>query len=279
MPPKKAIDVSKPVTGDEGTPAKDQPLREGVNIEDLNLPKSIVTRLAKGVLPPNTQIQGNAMLAMTKSATSSKIRVHQSARRAVLIETPRGNEIAIQEGRKTLASRDIISALKALEFPDWEERLQAELDSENLGPAHVLSEYTEIQTDKRLNYRKKVADNKVGTAEGAQAAEGEDGNNDLGEGGSHQDRDGQPAAKKARLELGATSGMDESVMIQEGDQMGEHTADESGEDDENPADEAEDDEDENEEDHEERLEVEDQLEDIEPQEAEDEALDNGEDSD
>lgn len=33
------------------------------------MPKSIVTRLAKGVLPPNTQIQGNAMLAMSKSAT------------------------------------------------------------------------------------------------------------------------------------------------------------------------------------------------------------------
>jgi len=37
--------------------------------QDLNLPKSIVTRLAKGVLPPNTQVQGNAMLATTKSAT------------------------------------------------------------------------------------------------------------------------------------------------------------------------------------------------------------------
>jgi len=185
----------------------------------------------------------------------------------VLIESPRGNEIAHQEGRKTLASRDIISALKALEFPDWEDRLQAELDK-----------YTEIQTDKRLNYKKKVADNKVGTAEGAQAGEGGDGNNDLGEGGSHQDREGQPAAKKARLEPGVTSDIDSSVMIQEGgDQMGEHTADESGEDDENHPDEAEDDEDEG--DHEERLEVEDQLEDIEPQEAEDEALDNGEDSD
>lgn len=40
-----------------------------IQLKDLNLPKSIVTRLAKGVLPPNTQIQGNAMLAMTKSAT------------------------------------------------------------------------------------------------------------------------------------------------------------------------------------------------------------------
>ncbi|RDW94552.1 hypothetical protein BP5796_00315 [Coleophoma crateriformis] len=90
MPPRKS-DASKAtaattavtavVTGDEGagTPAKEtketkeakekEVRGDGVNIEDLNLPKSIVTRLAKGVLPPNTQIQGNAMLAMSKSAT------------------------------------------------------------------------------------------------------------------------------------------------------------------------------------------------------------------
>lgn len=37
--------------------------------QDLTLPKSIITRLAKGVLPPNTQIQTNAILAMSKSAT------------------------------------------------------------------------------------------------------------------------------------------------------------------------------------------------------------------
>ncbi|CAL3971179.1 unnamed protein product, partial [Diplocarpon coronariae] len=36
---------------------------------DLSMPKSIVTRLAKGVLPPNTQIQGNATIAISKSAT------------------------------------------------------------------------------------------------------------------------------------------------------------------------------------------------------------------
>jgi DNA polymerase epsilon subunit 3 len=101
MPPRKSSDVSKVVTGDEETPTKEVPGKEGINVDvcdlpyllfagsaadarprvmtneelywlnwqDLNLPKSIVTRLAKGVLPPNTQIQGNAMLAMTKSAT------------------------------------------------------------------------------------------------------------------------------------------------------------------------------------------------------------------
>lgn len=42
---------------------------ETLSVEDLNLPKSIVQRLAKGVLPPNTQIQKDALLAMSKGAT------------------------------------------------------------------------------------------------------------------------------------------------------------------------------------------------------------------
>ena len=33
------------------------------------MPKSIITRLAKGVLPSNTQIQANAILALSKSTT------------------------------------------------------------------------------------------------------------------------------------------------------------------------------------------------------------------
>ncbi|TVY85373.1 DNA polymerase epsilon subunit D [Lachnellula suecica] len=247
MPPKKVV-VPQTATGDEGTPAKDQPVRDGVNIEDLNLPKSIVTRLAKGVLPPNTQIQGNAMLAMTKSAT---VFVNYLASHA--------NELAQQEGRKTLAVRDVFAALDDLEFPDWKERLQAELDK-----------YTEIQTDKRNNYRKKVAD-KAGAAEGVQGEEG----TDVGEGDSLLDQDGQPAAKKVRLGPEASDGV---MRQQEGDQMGENTADEDVEDDDNPPDEAEDDEDDEEEQGEERLEVEEQL-DTEQREAEDEALDNGEDSD
>ncbi|KAL8763389.1 MAG: hypothetical protein Q9184_000777 [Pyrenodesmia sp. 2 TL-2023] len=53
-------------TGDEGTPAKE---KDGVNIEDLSLPRSMVQRLAKGVLPPNTQIQKDAITAMSKGAT------------------------------------------------------------------------------------------------------------------------------------------------------------------------------------------------------------------
>jgi DNA polymerase epsilon subunit 3 len=49
--------------------SKPQMQCETNNPQDLNLPKSIVQRLAKGVLPPNTQIQKDALLAMSKSAT------------------------------------------------------------------------------------------------------------------------------------------------------------------------------------------------------------------
>lgn len=37
--------------------------------QDLSLPKSMIARLAKGVLPANTQIQKEALLALHKSAT------------------------------------------------------------------------------------------------------------------------------------------------------------------------------------------------------------------
>lgn len=40
-----------------------------VSIEDVTLPRSIITRLAKGMLPPNTQIQSNAVLGICKGAT------------------------------------------------------------------------------------------------------------------------------------------------------------------------------------------------------------------
>jgi len=76
--------------GDEGTPAKtskgatselgvevvlhssatgSQDIKDSSISQDLNLPRSIINRLAKGILPPNTQIQKDALLAISKGAT------------------------------------------------------------------------------------------------------------------------------------------------------------------------------------------------------------------
>ncbi|KAK5005069.1 hypothetical protein LTR39_006018, partial [Cryomyces antarcticus] len=43
--------------------------RDGLSVEDLSLPRSMIQRLSKGVLPPNTSIQKDALLALSKSAT------------------------------------------------------------------------------------------------------------------------------------------------------------------------------------------------------------------
>lgn len=40
-----------------------------ISSQDLSLPKSMIGRLAKGVLPANTQIHKDALLALHKSAT------------------------------------------------------------------------------------------------------------------------------------------------------------------------------------------------------------------
>ncbi|KDN69850.1 putative histone-like transcription factor and archaeal histone [Colletotrichum sublineola] len=107
--------------------------RDALTVEDLNLPKSIITRLAKGVLPPNTQIQGNAVLAMSKSAT---VFINYLASHA--------NEITVNANKKTVSAEDVFKALDEIEFG--------------------FLQYNQIQSAKRNNYRQKVAAKKGGSA-------------------------------------------------------------------------------------------------------------------
>ncbi|EHL02413.1 hypothetical protein M7I_1488 [Glarea lozoyensis 74030] len=145
--------------------------------------------------------------------------------------------INIENGKKTLDTHDVFAALDTLEFPDWRERLEAE-----------LAKYKEITADKRSKAKKTAADKSEDTQDG---------------------QDGQPVAKKVRL--------DGQGQVEEKTEGAENTADEAGNtaDEEGSGEEAEEEEEEEEEGEKEGEEVED------PQatEVEDEALDNGEDSD
>ncbi|KAL2875364.1 hypothetical protein SGCOL_009406 [Colletotrichum sp. CLE4] len=114
--------------------------RDALTIEDLSLPKSIITRLAKGVLPPQTQIQANAVLAMGKSAT---VFINYLASHA--------NEITTNAGKKTVSAEDVFKALDDIEFGFLREPLEQE-----------FAKYTQIQNAKRTNYRNKVAAKKGG---------------------------------------------------------------------------------------------------------------------
>ncbi|EFY89759.1 CBF/NF-Y family transcription factor [Metarhizium acridum CQMa 102] len=108
--------------------------KDTTTIEDLTLPKSIITRLAKGVLPPNTQIQANAILAMSKSAT---VFINYLASHA--------NENTVNAGKKTVAPADVFKALDEVEFSFLKGPLEAE-----------FARFSQIQTEKRTSYRQKA---------------------------------------------------------------------------------------------------------------------------
>ncbi|RKU39832.1 hypothetical protein DL546_000560 [Coniochaeta pulveracea] len=108
--------------GDHNPKGKSRADPDTITIEDLTLPKSIIPRLAKGVLPPNTQIQANAILALSKSAT---VFINHLANAA--------NEITLMSGKKTIMPPDVFRALDDVEYGFMRERLEAEFATANGG--------------------------------------------------------------------------------------------------------------------------------------------------
>jgi DNA polymerase epsilon subunit 3 len=104
------------------------------NQQDYNLPKTMVQRLSKGVLPPNTQIQKDALLAISKSATVFINYLSSVA-----------NEQAQRANKKTIQPKDVLDAIHLTEFDSFLPRLEAELEK-----------YNAVQCDKRNTYRRKV---------------------------------------------------------------------------------------------------------------------------
>ncbi|KAH8731019.1 histone-fold-containing protein [Phaeosphaeriaceae sp. PMI808] len=187
MPPRKnnastGPEEDIPVPKSASKEAKD----DALGVEDLNLPKSIVQRLAKGVLPPNTQIQKDALLAMSKSATVF-----------VSYITSCAAEHAARSGKKTVMPKDVFDAMIELEFDFMLPRLEAE-----------VTKFTSIQADKRNTYRKKVREEKKAVKEKV----GPDGvivvQGDV--------EDSPPAAKRARLD--GEGGVSEDDGAEEGDE-------------------------------------------------------------
>ncbi|MCJ1428738.1 hypothetical protein MMC29_006649 [Sticta canariensis] len=157
MAPRKNNASQIPTTADETTPTKE---KDGVNIEDLALPRTMVQRLAKGVLPPNTQIQKDAITAMSKSATvfvNYLSQAHVPLPQFIRIK-PSANTSTIPTTRKTISPEAVLDALAELEFEDFLPRVQAE-----------LKRFNEVQTGKRNEYRRKLKE-KEGTENGAGGA-------------------------------------------------------------------------------------------------------------
>lgn len=199
-----------------------------LSVEDLNLPKSIVQRLAKGVLPPNTQIQKDALLAMSKGATVfvNYLTSAYAVPSPLLYECAHTDcidsaaEEALRSGRKSVMPADVFAAMRELEFEFMLPRLEAE-----------VTKFTSIQADKRNTYRKKIREEKRAKNDPdgmSMMTNGETSFMSVGTTGP----DDEPRAKKARLD-GEAEGSDE-----EGPDEAQDVEDEEVEDDEIVEDEA-----------------------------------------
>ncbi|PWN23093.1 histone-fold-containing protein [Microstroma glucosiphilum] len=86
-------------------------------IDQFELPRAVVTRVAKAELPDSVQIRKDAILAVSKSAT-----IFISYLAAV------ADEIAKQDSRKTISTQDVLEGLALMEFPaEVQSKLKAEL--------------------------------------------------------------------------------------------------------------------------------------------------------
>ncbi|GAB7348582.1 hypothetical protein MBLNU459_g6968t1 [Dothideomycetes sp. NU459] len=277
MPGRKS-NISTAANGEEGSPAA--PARAGrestgMSVEDLSLPRTMISRLAKGVLPPNTSIHKDALLALSKSATVFVNFLASKCKKIALVTNfslfPSSNEYATLAGKKTIQPHDVIMALKDSELDAFIPKLEAE-----------LKKYNTVQCDKRNSYRRIVKEKKAAAAAGSHDDNGDasalDGS--LVANGDHSTRDGdERPSKKLRREPGDE--VDELAEEEEADGDGEDYADDGVE---NEADELGEDDDEAMEDEDDHFE--DAVEEVDEEEDQvagdgmrDEALDDGEESD
>ncbi|KAG5719185.1 DNA polymerase epsilon subunit 3 [Termitomyces sp. T112] len=85
-------------------------------IENFELPKSLVTKIAKSALPDNAKLQKETVLSLVKGST---VFINYLAATA--------HDVAISKQHKSISASDVLKALETIEFGDLVENLQNEL--------------------------------------------------------------------------------------------------------------------------------------------------------
>ncbi|KIW89970.1 uncharacterized protein Z519_09400 [Cladophialophora bantiana CBS 173.52] len=147
---------------------------DGVGIDDLLLPRSLISRLSRGVLPANTSLQKDAILALTRSAT---VFISYLAHHA--------NEQSQLRHKKTLAVQDVMAALREIEFGHVMDLGVVGKDGRTGGRLErEVEAYEEIIGRKRRGYKEKLKARESGGAEG--------------DDGEVEEDKGEPSNKKIR---------------------------------------------------------------------------------
>jgi DNA polymerase epsilon subunit 3 len=85
-------------------------------IENFELPKSLVTKIAKSAMPDNAKLQKETVLSLVKGST---VFINY------LVAT--AHDVAMSKQHKSISASDVLKALEMIEFGDLVENLQNEL--------------------------------------------------------------------------------------------------------------------------------------------------------
>lgn len=85
-------------------------------IENFELPKSLVTKIAKSAIPDNAKLQKETVLSLVKGST---VFINYLAATA--------HDVAVSKQHKSISASDVLKALELIEFGDLVDKLQAEL--------------------------------------------------------------------------------------------------------------------------------------------------------
>ncbi|KAI6140106.1 histone-fold-containing protein [Pisolithus tinctorius] len=85
-------------------------------IENFELPKSLVTKIAKSAIPDNAKLQKETVLSLVKGST---VFINYLAATA--------HDVALSKQHKSISASDVLKALEMIEFGDLVEKLQEEL--------------------------------------------------------------------------------------------------------------------------------------------------------
>ena len=204
------------------------PKYDSDNPQDLSLPRTMVQRLAKGVLPPQTLLGKDAIMAISKSAT---LFVNHLAHQYVYSSYPsithchnishcawhkispsfrlpleliygicenRASQSPANGNKRTIPPTAVIEALIDLEFENFVPRVEAE-----------LQKHIELQTGKRNEYRARIKEQqKPGDMKGGERGDVMGSSSIDGDGDGEEGR----AAKRVRRADGEGS-MSEGVDL------------------------------------------------------------------
>lgn len=100
------------------TPASAQAQQDAVSegLENFELPRALVTRIAKSAVPENVKLQKDTVLSLVKGAT---VFINYLAATA--------HEVSTSKQHKSISASDVFKALEIIEFADLIPPLQAEL--------------------------------------------------------------------------------------------------------------------------------------------------------